>query len=278
MKKMVLLILGVILSVVALPAPSASGSVACEGTNKKVTINWYGKERVFHIYSPAADSNESRPTVFGFHGATGSLDSKTDVAAAQLANGRGWNFVSMQGAGGFWMLENGSPDYKLLRYVKNLMTTDYCGDPDRVYGIGFSMGAMFVSLVGCQTNIFKAIVPVAGVVVSESGRCLGGTAVRAVHSVDDPTVLVSGSLSPNVKMITPEYLHNQPHRVFVVAGWAIQNNCSQFTSKVVSETKTIYYGKGCSYSTSFVQYSYGKHSPPAVPSTAMGFFFGVNGQ
>ena len=70
MKKMVLLILGVILSVVALPAPSASGSVACEGTNKKVTINWYGKERVFHIYSPAADSNESRPTVFGFHGAT----------------------------------------------------------------------------------------------------------------------------------------------------------------------------------------------------------------
>jgi poly(3-hydroxybutyrate) depolymerase len=270
MKKFLVFALALIMLGLAVPSKADGVSVCRTAINQEQTINWKGVPRTFHIYSPP--SSVPRPTVFGFHGAGGSANSGIDLEAARLANERGWNFVSMEAYEGLWMLEKGSPDYSLVRYVKHLMNTAYCGDSSQAYAVGHSMGAMFISLVGCHTKIFQAVVPAAGVVNTQDGKCARGTAVKAIHSNDDWIVPIDGSLPESVRWITPSYMHSQASRIDTVKSWGYQNGCKSFVTKYPRRKKIVYSGRGCGSPTSFVEYSYGVHLPPNVASTAIRFF------
>jgi poly(3-hydroxybutyrate) depolymerase len=273
--KVILLVAPFALVLSGMFSPVQAQEVVCRDIDTVVTINWKGLKRTFHIYSPA--SSGPRPTVLGFHGATGSADSATDKQAAQIANKQGWNFVSMQAYEGFWMLENGSPDYELINYVIGLISSNYCGDSSRVYALGFSMGAMMVSLVACQTNLFKAVVPISGVVSTQSRKCRSGVAVRAIHSTDDPTVLINGDLASGLSAVMPPYLMQQPSRLSTVKRWGKEfNGCDKFVIRYPREGKRVYVGLGCDTVTSFVKYSYGKHNPPNQATTSMRFFVRVD--
>lgn len=214
--------------------PQVEGSAGC-GTEPDVepvsddvpgdverTFASGGVERVYRIGVPADyDPDVPVPLVLNLHG------SGSDAAQASVygdvprqAAARGMVTVAAQGIDGQWGLGDGA-DTDFLTELLDDVEARYCVDPDRVHGIGMSLGAAKVAFFACTAGDRFASLALVTVEVFP-GDCKAMPVV-AFHGTDDPVVAygegggsVDAGDTPNA--VVPGTLTN-------MAGWAGNAGC-----------------------------------------------------
>lgn len=70
----------------------------------------------------------------------------------------------------------------------------YGVDPDRVYGLGHSNGAMMTQRMMCETGLYRAAVPISGPLELDTGLCPAarGKRIMAIHGTEDENVPIAG--------------------------------------------------------------------------------------
>ena len=91
-------------------------------------------------------------------------------------------------------------------------------DHKHVYGIGFSNGAMMAQRLMCETDLFAAIVPVAGPLETGATQCpsASGKHILALHGANDHTVPIAGGAGANSTLEHPSEAYTQ--NIFVGSG------------------------------------------------------------
>jgi poly(3-hydroxybutyrate) depolymerase len=76
----------------------------------------------------------------------------------------------------------------------HLLGQKYDVDPNRVYGLGHSNGAMMTQRVMCETGIYQAAVSIAGPLELETRSCPAarGKRIMAIHGTSDQNVPIAG--------------------------------------------------------------------------------------
>ena len=146
-------------------------------TQSLTSIEVNGVEREFRLSVPSSDQGTSLPLVIAFHGGT---DSQEDFAQQEQFDqlGEEEKFImayaiaeqDRTAAEGEWFLNTAATskeDNNFTEAIVEELSGSYCLDQDRLYAIGYSLGAMFTYEVACQLNHrFAATASFAGTTVS----------------------------------------------------------------------------------------------------------------
>lgn len=236
------------------------------------------RERSFNIYIPEGYEGESRrPLVVAMHGGFGTGAVFEEQARLVPAADRHGYLVAYPD--GVWRAFNagtccGKPandDVDDVGFVAELVDTvskQYCVDKDRVYGTGFSNGAMLTHRIACERpDLFTAIAPVAGNIMLE--QC----------AADQPTpaLLIQGRADERIpwKGGKVKGSYRRPMKD-VVATVAERNQCSgeekiaRKQGKAVCKTR-----KGCSAAVTYCGIEGMGHQWPEG-KTVMRFMLGAN--
>ncbi len=109
-------------------------------------------------------------------------------------------------------------------------------DPARVFGTGMSNGAMMSLRLGCQTDLFAAIAPVAGTLVTECSHA-HPTSVLQIHGTADDRVPYNGGPGKAFAANgTPRV--NGPSVVSVNATWRSIDGCGPPASNTAESVTT----------------------------------------
>ncbi len=158
--------------------------------------------RSYRVYVPENVPPDNRVLVVGMHGGWGTgkvfaeqahLKAEADRTGFILAlpDGfrRSWNAGSCCGPAA----ENKVDDVGFIQSMVKIARGTYCVDADKVYGTGFSNGAMLTHRIRCEApDVFAAIAPVSGGPMIES--CAAGKAVPAllIQGREDPRIFWDG--------------------------------------------------------------------------------------
>ncbi len=155
------------------------GSAIQHGRRIERTADVGGVAREYILDVPrGVGSSEPVPLLFDFHGFGHSGAGVWQVSGFRaLAKEHGFITVYPTGlpivltlrgqtyTNNGWQMEPGTKN-RDLRFVRAMLAEigrDYCIDLDRVYATGFSNGAFFSSLLGCEmSETFAAVAPVSG--------------------------------------------------------------------------------------------------------------------
>ncbi len=104
---------------------------------------------------------------------------------------RGWN------AGGGCCGQPAKNDVDDVAYIEGAvadLASRYGIEPDRVFGLGHSNGAMMVQRLACETTLLAAAVAVSGPLNLDITRCpaASGRRVLAIHGAEDENVPLQG--------------------------------------------------------------------------------------
>lgn len=143
------------------------------------TLQHGERERSFNVYIPEGyDGETRRPLVVAMHGGFGTGAVFEEQARFAPAADRHDYLVAYPN--GVWRAFNagtccGKPaednidDVGFVAALVEKVSGRYCVDRDRVYGTGFSNGAMLTHRIACERpDLFTAIAPVAGNIMMES--------------------------------------------------------------------------------------------------------------
>ena len=135
-------------------------------TQSLTSIEVNGVEREFRLSVPSSDQGTSLPLVIAFHGGT---DSQEDFAQQEQFDqlGEQEKFImayaiaeqDRTAAEGEWFLNTAATskeDNNFTEAIVEELSGSYCLDQDRLYAIGYSLGAMFTNEVACQLNHWVA--------------------------------------------------------------------------------------------------------------------------
>ncbi|HET8880766.1 MAG TPA: PHB depolymerase family esterase, partial [Solimonas sp.] len=160
-------LLGFLLTVGAC-ATSGIASGASTGND----INFGGVERHYVVHKPDGIGNRAVPLVVALHGGVGTgkiMEEQTGLDA--VADQHGFIVVYPDGVGRAWNagsccakpMKERIDDVGFIRAVIADVKRDYKIDATRVYGTGFSNGAMLLHRIACEApDTFAAIAPVSG--------------------------------------------------------------------------------------------------------------------
>lgn len=115
----------------------------------------------------------------------------TPVTRRFAPNMLGWN------AGGGCCgvpAENNVDDVGYIKGAVDHLVAKYGVDPNRVYGIGHSNGAMMTLRLMCETNLYAAAVSVSGPLNLKVQSCIAarGKHILAIHGAEDQNVPIAG--------------------------------------------------------------------------------------
>jgi polyhydroxybutyrate depolymerase len=180
----------------ALGTPDARGIPVGESTQ---TIEVGGVSRTFHLYRPQGLAGPA-PLVVMMHGGFGTgeqaerdynWDSEADgghfLVAYPDGQGRAWNAGSCCGEPARSNLDDVGFITAMVSDIEQQMPID----PGRVYATGMSNGAMMALRLGCQTDAFAAIAPVAGTLLTDCSTARP-TSVLQIHGTADDRVPYNG--------------------------------------------------------------------------------------
>ncbi len=163
------------------------------------TIDVGGVSRSFHVYRPAG-LGDGAPLVVMMHGGFGNgaqaersyhWDGEADAGHFLVAypDGlmRAWNAGGCCGE----PQRTDTDDVAFITAMVSAIEQRTPIDRARVYATGMSNGAMMALRLGCQTDIFAAIAPVAGTLLTD---CSGArpTSVLQIHGTADERVPYNG--------------------------------------------------------------------------------------
>ena len=172
--------------------PSMTPSDAVTQSLTSIEVN--GVEREFRLSVPSSDQGTSLPLVIAFHGGT---DSQEDFAQQEQFDqlGEQEKFImayaiaeqDRTAAEGEWFLNTAATskeDNNFTEAIVEELSGSYCLDQDRLYAIGYSLGAMFTYEIACQLNHrFAATASFAGTmpVSPESCDIASGIGILHIH-------------------------------------------------------------------------------------------------
>ena len=163
-------------------------------TQSLTSIEVDGVEREFRLSAPSSEPGTRLPLVIAFHGGT---DSQEDFAQQEQFDqlGEQEKFVmayaiaeqDRTAAEGEWFLNTAATskeDNNFSEAIVDELSESYCIDQDRLYAIGYSLGAMFTYEIACQLNHrFAATASFAGTmpVNPESCDITSGIGILHIH-------------------------------------------------------------------------------------------------
>lgn len=182
-------------------------------------LNHGGQDRTYRIYLPKGYSgNKNLPLVVAMHGGLGTGKVMEDQAKlAPAADEHNFVVIYPDGVKRAWNAGNccGEPaeknidDVGFIVALVDKMSDKYKIDKTRVYGTGFSNGAMLTHRIACERpNLFAAIAPVSGGIMTNLAACESGRAVPTlmIQGRDDERIPwaggeVRGSMRPSMEQI-----------------------------------------------------------------------------
>lgn len=163
------------------------------------SLEWAGATRTFDVYRPQGLTGAA-PLVVMLHGGFGSgaqaerayhWDTEADnghfVVAYPDGLNRAWNAGTCCGN----PQQTNLDDVGFLTAVVGAIQQQVQIDAARVYATGMSNGAMMALRLGCQTDVFAAIAPVAGTLLTDCSSAKP-TSVLQIHGIADDRVPYDG--------------------------------------------------------------------------------------
>ena len=161
-------------------------------TQSLTSIEVNGVEREFRLSAPSSEPGTSLPLVIAFHGGT---DSQEDFAQQEQFDqlGEQEKFVmayaiaeqDRTAAEGEWFLNTAATseeDNNFAEAIVDELSESYCIDQDRLYAIGYSLGAMFTYEIACQLNHrFAATASFAGTMPVNPESCDIARGIGILH-------------------------------------------------------------------------------------------------
>ena len=161
-------------------------------TQSLTSIEVDGVEREFRLSAPSSEPGTSLPLVIAFHGGT---DSQEDFAQQEQFDqlGEQEKFVmayaiaeqDRTAAEGEWFLNTAATseeDNNFAEAIVDELSGSYCIDQDRLYAIGYSLGAMFTYEIACQLNHrFAATASFAGTMPVNPESCDIARGIGILH-------------------------------------------------------------------------------------------------
>jgi polyhydroxybutyrate depolymerase len=145
------------------------GTAATTGLQSR-TIQIDGVDRTFLRFIPAGYTpNKPMELVLAFHGSGGTSDkTRTQFAIEAPANGKAIIIYPqalpdpVSGENRWDAHIKDGKDYKFVDDIIRRTEANFCIDRDRIFAVGFSLGARFTSNLGCwRGDVLRAIAPVA---------------------------------------------------------------------------------------------------------------------
>ncbi len=179
------------------------------GSNLRA-VRVHGTDRVYRAYLPAG-LREPAPLVLVYHGYGGD--------AAQIEQATGWTaqaaaagavVVFPQGigrsfnAGGCCGQAAGSiiDDLTAAHSIIDDISAQVAIDPNRIYATGFSNGGHLADRLGCESDRFAAVAPVAASRLVACGSP-APTSLLAINGLADRTVPAAGQRRPDGSVLPP---------------------------------------------------------------------------
>ncbi|MBX9640032.1 MAG: prolyl oligopeptidase family serine peptidase [Mycobacteriaceae bacterium] len=212
------------------------------------SIQWAGATRTLHVYRPQGLTGAT-PLVLMLHGGFGSgtqaenayhWDTEADQGRFLVAYpdglGRAWNAGSCCGNPS----QNKLDDVGFISAALAAIERQAPVDPARVYVTGMSNGAMMALRLACETDLFAAIAPVAGTLVTDCSRARP-TSVLQIHGTADASVPYTGGPGKSLKANGTPRVDGPPVPT-VNAAWRTIDHCgpptSTTTGVLTTETAT----------------------------------------
>ncbi|MEC7589322.1 MAG: PHB depolymerase family esterase [Candidatus Thermoplasmatota archaeon] len=172
--------------------PCLTASQSATQTTALVLVN--DEMREFRISVPSSEAGTKLPLIIAFHGGGGAEEDfqqqnefdqlgeqeKFIMAYAIAEDGR-------TSAEGEWFLNTAATSFEdndFAEAIVDNLSSQYCIDQDRLYGIGYSLGSMFTYEIACQLNHrFAAVASFAGTMPVDPETCelVGGMGVLHIH-------------------------------------------------------------------------------------------------
>ena len=161
-------------------------------TQSLTSIEVDGVEREFRLSAPSSEPGTRLPLVIAFHGGT---DSQEDFAQQEQFDqlGEQEKFImayaiaeqDRTAAEGEWFLNTAATseeDNNFAEAIVDELSKSYCIDQDRLYAIGYSLGAMFTYEIACQLNHrFAATASFAGTMPVNPESCDIARGIGILH-------------------------------------------------------------------------------------------------
>ena len=161
-------------------------------TQSLTSIEVNGVEREFRLSAPSSEPGTRLPLVIAFHGGT---DSQEDFAQQEQFDqlGEQEKFImayaiaeqDRTAAEGEWFLNTAATseeDNNFTEAIVDELSESYCVDQDRLYAIGYSLGAMFTYEIACQLNHrFAATASFAGTMPVNPESCDIARGIGILH-------------------------------------------------------------------------------------------------
>ncbi len=198
------------------------------GSSTEYEVKAGGINRSYLLYVPSSyQPGKPMPLVVALHGGLGTGKSMAEVSGFdRIAEARGLIVAYPDGIGRAWNAGSccGSPmknkvdDVGFMRSLVADVKAKVAVDPKRVYGTGFSNGAMLVHRVACEApDTFAAIAAVSG----------GPMVSNCKPSKGLPVLMVQGRADPRIPWDGGEFDGNyRPSIRQIVADLRVRNGCA----------------------------------------------------
>lgn len=140
----------------AKPGPSCGAAGVKTGFAGTQTIASGGAQRTYELFVPDAyDGRTTYPLVFVFHGdgGTGANIRGSFKLEAEAAGGA--IFVYPDGENKTWVIDQAAATLRDVAFIDAVaadLAKTHCGDPKRVFAVGFSKGAYFANQLACVSK------------------------------------------------------------------------------------------------------------------------------
>ena len=172
--------------------PCSTPSQSATQTTALILVN--DEMREFRMSVPSSEAGTKLPLIIAFHGGGGAEeDFQQQDEFDQLGEQEKFIMVyaiaedGRTSAEGEWFLNTAATSFEdndFAEAIVDNLSSQYCVDQDRLYGIGYSLGSMYTYEIACQLNHrFAAVASFAGTMPVDPETCelIGGMGILHIH-------------------------------------------------------------------------------------------------